>query len=96
VIIGDLNVIGTVFSSKKYDPPLIVDADRMSSGKIAAQGLKSVAWRRFQVAQRAGVIDHHKLSAGDFGDVSWKTFRHRAVPKDRFGELAFKAPDHRA
>ncbi len=65
--------LGSAFAPPEYDPPLVIDSDRMLAGEITSQGFKAVSWRRGEIAEHRGVIELHKFAAGDFGDVGRKS-----------------------
>ena len=63
MIVHDLYLLGSPVAPPEYDPPLIVDSDRMLAGQIASQGLQSVSWRRGKIAEHGRVVELHKLAA---------------------------------
>jgi hypothetical protein len=50
MVIRNLDAMGAVGPPFEANPPLIIDADRMSAAAIAFQGLEPVARWRAQVA----------------------------------------------
>jgi hypothetical protein len=65
VIVGDLDVMGSVSHPDKTDPPLIVDSDTVLSGPLPFQLLKSVSgWRR-QVFEIGGTVEHCEFPLSD-------------------------------
>jgi hypothetical protein len=67
----------------------------MFSGEIASRSFKTIARRRIQVSQDAGIVDHHQLSADDFRYIGRESLRNGAVAKDRLREFSLESPDHR-
>jgi len=53
VTVDDFHVFGTRVSPSEYDPPLIVDADRMLTREVTLKHFKPVAGRRFQGVEKA-------------------------------------------
>jgi hypothetical protein len=81
-----------VFAPHKTDAVLIVDPDAMLSLAIPYQGFEAVSWRRAQIIQRRGGIDHIQLSTCNRCDA-----RPAAVlplKKKRGGIVVFEALDH--
>ena len=51
MIIGNFDIERVTILEPETNPPLIVDADAVLSGAIAAQRLKAVRWRQPQIIQ---------------------------------------------
>jgi hypothetical protein len=49
VVINDFNIVGTVVSPHKTDPPLVVDANAVLARSVTSQSLQAVARRNAQV-----------------------------------------------
>jgi hypothetical protein len=78
----------------KAHPELVVDPDRVLPLAIARQGLKTIAWRRPQVAKIARGVKVAQFPARNLDKIGRKALRAFAV-EDRFGSLVAEAPDHR-
>jgi hypothetical protein len=94
MIIDNLNVFRAVIGPAEYDPPLVIDADRMRANAVALQGFESVAGRRREIAERACIIELHQLAPSDVGDRGREAFWYPPQVMHRLGELALEAPDH--
>jgi len=82
MIVCDLDLLRPAFAPPEYDPPLIVDSDRMLAGQIASQGFQSISgWRR-KIAEGGGGIELHQFAAGDFGDVARKSLWNATLLQD--------------
>jgi hypothetical protein len=57
----DFNAVGVAFPPDKTDAPLVIDSDTVLPLAVPVQRLKPVAWRRCQVPQFRGRIQHHEL-----------------------------------
>jgi hypothetical protein len=92
MVIGDLDVFRSFISPNEAHPELIVDPDRMLSGPILGQSLKSISWRRAQVVQIGCSIEISELSAGNLHEVGWKALRALALI-DSLSHPAFEVSD---
>jgi hypothetical protein len=93
MIVDDFHVFGTRIAPSKYDPPLIIDADRVLAHQIALESFKAVTGRRVQGLEKIGGVHHDQFSARYFGEVCREPLRYRAALKDRLGELPLEAPN---
>ena len=51
VIVPDLYFLGSNAGPPENDPPLVVDADRMSAGKVALKSFEAIAGRNGKIAE---------------------------------------------
>jgi hypothetical protein len=58
MIVNDVDVAGTLRRPTEHHAPLLVDSNTVETTPAATQSFQPVAWRRSQVAQPFGVIDH--------------------------------------
>jgi hypothetical protein len=65
MIVHNLNVMSAIGTPDKADTPLIVYADTVLTGPIAAQGFQSVSWRQPQITQAMSRVQLFELSARD-------------------------------
>ena len=77
VVVADVDLSGSSVRPAKDHPPLVVDPDAVQASETAFQGLQPVTWRRPQVAQHVGVVEHVELPCGDFrhsrpASVPWR------------------------
>ena len=75
------------------DPPLVVDADAVLAGAVAAQLLQPVAWRHPQVVDALSGIDENKLVVGESAEFRAELVDVAAMP-DRLGVLIPERADH--
>ena len=68
MIVEDPDLMRVPVAKRKYDPILIVDADRMKPLEVTAQLLQSVARGNPKVSERNGAIEHIKLALNDLPD----------------------------
>jgi hypothetical protein len=94
VIVDYLDVFGTRIGPSEYDPPLIVDADRVLARYIALETFKTVAGRRVQGLKKGGGVQHNQLSASYLGEIRRETLRDHAALKNRLSNFSLEAPDH--
>jgi hypothetical protein len=94
VIVHDLDLSRPFRRPNKAHPELVVDPDRVLPLAIARQRLKTVAWRRPQVAEIARGVEIAQLSARYLDQIGRKALRTFAV-EDGFSGLIPEAPDHR-
>src|SRR6266511_4507902 len=94
VIVDYLHVFRTRIGPSKYDPPLIVDADRVLARQVALERFKAVAGRRAQGLEKVGGVHHDQFSAGYLGEICREPFRGRPALKDLFGEFPPETPYH--
>ena len=62
VIVNDFDLVGIAGTPSKADAPLIVDANTVLSGPIAATYLQAVAGRDAQVVERLSGVNRDELS----------------------------------
>lgn len=90
----DLDLLGSAFAPPEYDPPLIVDSDRMLAGEIASQSFQAVSWRSDKIAERGGVVELHQFAASDLGNVRREPLWNASLLEDQLSERATEASDH--
>src|SRR5437016_2904028 len=95
VVAEDLDVRRAFPRPNKAHPELVVDPDRVLPLAIARQRLKTVAWRRPQVAEIARGVEVTQFPARHLDQIGRKALRAFAV-EDGFGGLVPEAPDHKA
>ena len=52
--------------------PLIVDADAVKAPKIATQNFKAITWRRMQIFEQVGGVEHVQLHQRCLHDIRGK------------------------
>ena len=55
MIVDDLDLVRPLVAPPKYDPPLVVYADRVLAREVSSQGFQTVPWRR---------THQHQIEAG--------------------------------
>jgi hypothetical protein len=65
MVIGDLDIFGTLSRPSKADTVLVIDPDRVLASPILPQRLKPVSGRRSQVVQCLRGIQHEQLPPRD-------------------------------
>ena len=65
VVVGDFNFMGITGLPTKADAILVIDADTMLAGPVAAETLKTVSWRYGQIAEFPHAVDLVELPPGD-------------------------------
>ena len=93
VVVHDLDLGWAFCSPNKAHPELVVDPDRVLPFAIARQPLKTVAWRRPQVAEIARGVEVAQFQSRHLDQISRKALRIFAV-EDSLGGLISEAPDH--
>ena len=61
MIVYDLNLFRVSIAPHKADAPLVIDADAVLAGPVAAQLLQPVAGRHAEVVQLLSRVDHDEL-----------------------------------
>jgi hypothetical protein len=56
----------------EHNTPLIVDADAVKAPKIATQSLKAITWRRTQIFEHVGGVEHVQLHQRCLHDIRGK------------------------
>src|SRR5262245_59812195 len=92
--IHDLDLVRSLITPAEYDPPLIVNSDRMLASQVASQGFQSIARRRHKITKRCGIVQLHQLSAGDFGSTRRKPLGNASLVENQRRERASEALDH--
>jgi hypothetical protein len=95
MIIYDLDLLGPLFAPPEYDPPLIIDSDRIPAGKIASQRFQAISRRRGEIAEYGRVVELHQLAASYSGNVRRKSLWDASLLEDQLGERATETSDHR-
>ena len=95
MIVHDLDLLGSRFAPPEYDPPLIVDSDRMLTGEVASQRLQAISWWCGEIAEHGSVVELHQFAASNLGKICRETLWNAPLRKDQLGERATEAPDHR-
>jgi hypothetical protein len=94
MVVDNFDLFGPFIRPSKYDPPLIVYADRVSSRQIAAQGFQAISWRRCKITQDGRVVERHQLAACDLGNICRKPLRNATLLQNQLSERPAEAPDH--
>jgi hypothetical protein len=89
VIVRNLDLFGSTPGPTKYDPPLVVDPNRVFAGEAALQCFEPIAGRCREIAQEGRVVQLHQLAACDLGNVRREALGNPPLAMDRLGELAF-------
>jgi hypothetical protein len=79
MIVDDLNVCGTFWGPNETHPKLVVYPYRVLSFAITRQRLKTIAWRRSQVAEIVRGVEVAQLPARDLDQIGWKAFGTFAI-----------------
>src|SRR5262249_9288748 len=93
MIVYDLDVLGPFRRPAKADSPLSIDPDAILTFAIALERFKMIAWRRPQVVESHGSVDHIELSLRDCLERP-PSRRADAVAEEPFGCPIGEAPDH--
>src|ERR1700730_13986271 len=94
VVVHNLDLGRAFRRPNKAHPELVVDPDRVLSLAIAHQRLKTVAWRRPQVAAIARGVEVAQFPTCHLDQIGRKALRTFAV-EDGLGGLVPEAADHR-
>jgi len=70
MIVSNLHVVRITFAPFEADAPLVIDADAMLSGPIAAQFLQPIGRRSAQIIQGDSIVDHAQFPQGDLLNVA--------------------------
>ena len=62
VIIDNRDVVRVALTPRETDPPLVVDANAVLPGPIAAELLQAVAWWDAKVIENFGCVDRDELA----------------------------------
>jgi hypothetical protein len=81
MIIHDLDVFRSLIAPPEYDPPLIVDPDRMLANEVTSQSFQPIAWRRRKITEHSGIVQLHQFSTSDLGEIRRKFRRNASLPK---------------
>ena len=93
VVVHDLDLRRAFRRPDKARAKLVVDPDRVLPFAIARQSLKTVAWRRPQIAEIACGVEVAQFPARHVHQIGRKALRTFAVA-DGFGGFIPEAPDH--
>lgn len=97
VVVGDSNSFCGAIDPPKYDPPLLVDADRVMARQVAGQRLQPVARRRREVLEVVRLQRHLiQLPSCNSRDRCRKPTspRRSLAVIEVLGRLVTEAPDH--
>lgn len=83
MIVGNFNVFRPSVRPCEDDPPLVVDADGVSSAKVAFERLQPVAWRYSEVVQSLSTIELHEFATGDLEEISRESLWGAALGENR-------------
>ena len=83
MIVHHFDLIRPLIGPPEYDPPLIVDANRVLAGEVPSQSFQSVARRRHKVTKHCGVVQLHQFSAGDPGNIRRKPLWNASLPENQ-------------
>jgi hypothetical protein len=92
VVVHDLDLRRAFRCPNKTHPELVVDPDRVLPLAIARQRLKTVAWRRPQVAENVRGVEVAQFPARHLDQIGRKALPTFAV-EDGLGGPVPKAPD---
>jgi len=84
VIVGDLDIFRAGVRPLEYDPPLVVDSDRMLAKPVTFKRLQPVSWRHRQIVQNDGIVYLNQLPARDLRERLGKALGNFVVSKNRF------------
>ena len=96
MIVHDLNIFWTIIGPAKYDPPLIVDSDRMLARKLAFQGFQLIAGRCCQVGEPDRVVNLDEFAPRHLREVGREPLRNTPLVMDRLSKFTFEALDHKS
>ena len=94
MIVDNLDLFRPSVRPLKYDPPLIVYANRMLPREISPQRFQAVSWRSGEIAQQDGAVELHQLAASDLCDIRREPLRDASLLKNQLGKRSSEAPDH--
>jgi hypothetical protein len=91
--VRDLDLYRAFRRPNEANPELVVDPDRVLSLAIVCKRLKSIAWRRSQIAEIARGIEVAQFPPRHLHQSGRKTLRTFAI-EDGLGGFFQEAPDH--
>jgi hypothetical protein len=65
VIVDDLDICRASIRPLEYDPPLVIDSDRMLACQVTFKRLQPVSWRHRQIVQNGSIVYLNQLPARD-------------------------------
>lgn len=93
MIVDDLDVVGVAVDPAEADAPLVVDADAVLAGPVAAELLEAIARRDAQVLEVHGTVDQAELPEHDAAEVGRESADGFARP-ETLGVAVSEAPNH--
>jgi hypothetical protein len=88
VVLHDLHIERVAIAPNETDPSLIVDADAVLTCAVSSQALQTIARRRPQVIEGAGVLQLDELPLADPYDVRWHALDEPTLPGSARGFVA--------
>jgi hypothetical protein len=61
VIVDDLDICRASIRPLEYDPPLVIDSDRMLACQVTFKRLQPVSWRHRQIVQNGSIVYLNQL-----------------------------------
>ena len=96
VVVDELDALRASVSPDEDESPLVVDSDAVEALKVSSESLEPVSWRRAQIEELVGCVDHVELPLGgpyeaglEPGDSSGGQ-----TVEDVLGEPVTEADDH--
>ena len=95
MVIDNRQIVGVAVTPRETDPPLIVDADAVLRGSIAAQFLKAVAGRDAKIVESLRRVDRNEFAKHRAPQLGRES-AHWLAGEEAFGVAVAKALDHRS
>jgi len=93
MIVRNFHAISVFIVPLKADTPLVVDANTVLPGAVAAQFFQPVGRRHTQICQRQGIVEHPQLSQRDLLDFR-RQFARTFEPENLAGLFVMEGFDH--
>ena len=68
MVVDNVDIFGAFQGPAEAEAELVVNADTVLAGAVAAQGFQTVSGWRFQIGQGYGGVEHIEFSQGDLCD----------------------------
>jgi hypothetical protein len=92
MVVDYSHVMCVAFGPTKYEPPLVVDADRIESFQITPQLLEPIGGRHAQILKSSRNVNGNELSFCSIGEPVERT--DEFIFEERLGFAVAKRPDH--
>jgi hypothetical protein len=90
VIVDNLDIFRSRVRPSEYDPPLVVDSDRMLASQVTLKRLQPISWRHRQIVQNDGIVYLNPLPARDLRERLGRALWDSSFNKNRFRKPSLK------